>query len=51
MFYRCEEILADEYPVIPTYWRADSYAINRDRVTGGELITSFQTKFFYADLA
>lgn len=51
MFYRCEQILADEYPVIPTYWRADSYAINRDRVTGGELITSFQTKFFYADLA
>lgn len=51
MFYRCEEILADEYPVLPTYWRADSYAINRDRVTGGELITSFQTKFFYADLA
>lgn len=51
MFYQCEQILADEYPVIPTYWRADSYAINRDRVTGGELITSFQTKFFYADLA
>ncbi|MGI6255078.1 MAG: peptide ABC transporter substrate-binding protein [Acutalibacter sp.] len=51
MFYKCEQILFDEYPIIPCYWRADSYAINRDRVTGGERITAFQTKFFWADLA
>ena len=51
MFYRCEQILFDEYPIIPCYWRADSYAINRDRVVSGERITAFQTKFFWAELA
>ena len=51
MFYKCEQILFDEYPIIPCYWRADSYAINRDRVVSGERITAFQTKFFWAELA
>ena len=51
MFYKCEQILFDEYPIIPCYWRADSYALNRDRVVSGERITAFQTKFFWADLA
>lgn len=51
MFYRCEQILFDEYPIIPCYWRADSYALNRDRVVSGERITAFQTKFFWAELA
>ena len=51
MFYKCEQILFDEYPIIPCYWRADSYALNRDRVVSGERITAFQTKFFWAELA
>ena len=50
MFYRCEEILFEEYPILPTYWRADSYSYNTDKIVGGERITTFQTKFFWADV-
>lgn len=51
MFYRCEEILFEEYPILPTYWRADSYSYNTDKIVGGERITTFQTKFFWAEVA
>ncbi len=51
MFYKCEQMIFDEYPIIPCYWRADSYALNRNHIVSGERITAFQTKFFWAELA
>lgn len=51
LFYQAEQIIFDEYPIIPCYWRVSSYTYNTDKILGGFRNTAFQTRYMYIDLA
>lgn len=48
-FVRCEQILEEEYPILPIYNRMTSYAIG-DKVKGGFIITANQTTYRFVEL-
>ncbi len=50
-FYQAEEILADQYIILPSYWRSASYTYNTNKILGGLRNTTFQTNFAYVELA
>ena len=50
-FYQAEEILADQYIILPSYWRSASYTYNTNKILGGLRNTTFQTNFTYVELA
>ena len=51
MLFQCEEILAEEMPIIPLYWQCQNYSYNTDKIVDGARITANQTTFWYATLA
>lgn len=51
MLYQCEEILAEECPILLTYWECQNYSYNSEKIVGGEVITANQTNFWYAEIA
>ena len=50
-FYQAEEMLADQYIILPSYWRSASYTYNTNKILGGLRNTTFQTNFAYVELA
>lgn len=40
-FYRCEEIIADKYPVAPSWWRTQAYVVS-DKLKSGYTRSMFQ---------
>ena len=51
LLFQCEEILAEEMPIIPLYWQCQNYSYNTDKIIDGARITANQTTFWYATLA
>ena len=51
LLFQCEEILAEEMPIIPLYWQCPNYSYNTDKIIDGARITANQTTFWYATLA
>lgn len=48
LFYQAEQIIFDEYPILPSYWLSQSYSYKTDKLSGGLRITPFQTNLAYA---
>ena len=48
LFYQVEQIIFDEYPILPSYWLSQSYSYKTDKLSGGLRITPFQTNLAYA---
>ncbi len=46
---RLREILADQYIILPSYWRSASYTYNTNKILGGLRNTTFQTNFAYVE--
>ena len=51
LLIKAEQILADECPILLTYWQCQNYSYNTDKIVDGARITANQTTFWYATLA
>ena len=51
LLIQAEQILADECPILLTYWQCQNYSYNTDKIVDGARITANQTTFWYATLA
>lgn len=51
LLYQCEDILADQCPILLTYWECQNYSYDTEKILDGQIITANQTNFWYASLA
>ena len=51
LLFKAEQVLAEETPILMTYWQVENYSYDTNKILGGARITANQTKFFWAEVA